>query len=83
MNWMEQLNQRAHLMGRMLETIGASESITDGSSSVKDLRAAAEKCANCTEADGCAEWLNQHADGSANPYDACPNAALFTRWASS
>ncbi len=80
MNWMDRLNERAELMGRMLDTIGAMKYMPSGAQSQAVMRSAAYRCINCSETDACRTWLEQHPDGAEHPLDQCPNAALFNSW---
>jgi len=79
-NWMERLNERADLMGRMLETIGAMNHLPTGVQSGTELRNAAYRCLNCGETETCRRWLQDHPDGADGPLPECPNAALFEAW---
>lgn len=80
MNWMDRLNERAGLMGRMLDTIGAMEKIPTGVRSDAELRSAALRCINCGNAEACKKWLEDHPDGAPRPMKDCPNADLFDSW---
>ena len=80
MNWMDRLNERADLMGRMLDTIGAMKHVPSAAHSDATIRAAAHRCMNCSETDTCRAWLDQHADGADEALKACPNAELFNSW---
>ncbi len=80
MNWMDRLNERAGLMGRMLDTIGAMEKIPTGIRSDAELRTAALRCISCGNAEACKKWLEDHSDGAAHPMKNCPNAELFDSW---
>lgn len=80
MNWMDRLNERADLMGRMLDTIGAMKQMPVGLHSDAALRSAAHRCINCSETEACRVWLDQHPDGADRPLPECPNAQLFNSW---
>lgn len=80
MNWMDRLNERADLMGRMLDTIGAMQKIPAGVQSDLALRSAAVRCINCRNTNACKKWLSEHPAGASRPMDSCPNAALFKSW---
>lgn len=80
MNWMDRLNERAELMGRMLETIGAMENVPAGTQADIDLRAAAVRCINCRESGTCMKWLEEHPNGAQRALPECPNAELFNSW---
>ena len=80
MNWMDQLNERANLMGRMLNTIGAMKELPEGGIADVDLETAARRCMSCRETEKCARWLESHPNGSDGPLKECPNAALFRCW---
>lgn len=80
MNWMERLNERAGLMGRMLETIGAMQAMPAGPHMDAALRTAAQRCMNCRETEACRRWLDEHPQGSGSVLEACPNANLFRHW---
>ncbi len=80
MNWMDRLNERADLMGRMLETIGAMKKIPAGPPSKIAIRSAAFRCINCSETEKCKNWLDKHTDGADKALSECPNAHLFNSW---
>lgn len=80
MRWMDRMNERAHLMGRMLDTIGAMENIPQDKSAEAELRAAAVRCMSCSNSKECTGWLDAHKDGSDAPMESCPNADLFKNW---
>lgn len=80
MNWMDRLNERADLMGRMLDTIGAMKQVPSVAHSDAALRSAAHRCINCSETEACRAWLDQHKDGAARALPECPNAQLFNSW---
>ncbi|MCK7611695.1 DUF6455 family protein [Roseibium sediminicola] len=77
---MDRLNERADLMGRMLDTIGAMKQMPVGVQSGAALRSAAHRCINCSETEACRAWLDQHPDGADRPLQECPNAQLFNSW---
>ncbi|MEP1931175.1 MAG: DUF6455 family protein [Roseibium sp.] len=77
---MNQLNERANLMGRMLQSIGALKGLPDGEIADIDLETAARRCMCCRETEACARWLESHPDGSGGPMKDCPNSALFSSW---
>ncbi|MTH95785.1 DUF6455 family protein [Roseibium sp. RKSG952] len=77
MRWIDKMNERAELMGRMLETIGAMEVMPEGALLDQSLREASSRCLNCKHADGCKDWLAENAKGAEEPYRECPNAELF------
>ncbi len=80
MNWMDRLNERAELMGRMLDTIGAMQHMPAGVQSDNALRSAAVRCINCRNTDACKKWLENHPEGAMRPMEGCPNADLFGSW---
>ncbi|QDG78345.1 hypothetical protein FJ695_22160 [Labrenzia sp. PHM005] len=80
MNWMDRLNERAELMGRMLETIGAMKGLPGEDHADIDLEVAARRCISCEGTEECRHWLDSHSDGADAPLKACPNAALFQSW---
>ena len=80
MNWMDRLNERAELMGRMLDTIGAMKNVPVGYQADTDLRSAALRCINCGETEACQKWLEAHPDGAERALPECPNADLFNSW---
>ncbi|WP_150526226.1 DUF6455 family protein [Roseibium sediminis] len=80
MNWMNRLNHRAELMGRMLETIGVNTHDLEGHIPGEELNAAAARCEDCSHAGECRTWLEQNACGSSVPMEACPNHDLFVTW---
>ncbi|MEP3049594.1 DUF6455 family protein [Marinobacter alexandrii] len=77
---MDRLNERATLMGRMLETIGTMKGLSNGELADVDLETAARRCMCCRETEACARWLESNPDSSAGPLTNCPNAALFRSW---
>jgi len=79
-NWMDRLNERAELMGRMLDTIGAMKDVPAATHSDAAIRSAAYRCINCSETDTCRKWLDEHADGADRALSDCPNAELFNSW---
>jgi len=79
-NWMDRLNERADLMGRMLDTIGAMKQVPTGVHSDAALRSAAYRCINCSKTEACRAWLDQHPDGADRALPECPNAYLFNGW---
>ncbi|MTI44244.1 hypothetical protein JM93_04083 [Roseibium hamelinense] len=80
MRWMDRMNERADLMGRMLETIGAMQSLPEGQRLDQELREASSRCMHCKNAEGCKDWLSENAAGASKPFQNCPNAALFSSW---
>ncbi|GAA0783813.1 hypothetical protein E1180_09745 [Roseibium denhamense] len=80
MNWMDRLNERAGLMGRMLETIGAMEDLPGSDLSDMTMRSAAQRCMRCENTKACSNWLDQNTAGAPAAPDTCPNAALFNSW---
>lgn len=80
MNWMDRLNERAELMGRMLETIGAMKGLPGGEQAGIDLETASRRCMSCEETGKCRKWLESNADGANAPMKDCPNVILFQSW---
>lgn len=80
MNWMNKMNERAHLMGQMLETIGAMDPDARGKCLEGELRTAASRCICCSHTRQCATWLQENTAGATAPFEDCPNAALFKEW---
>ncbi|MBO9418478.1 hypothetical protein J7481_03140 [Labrenzia sp. R4_2] len=80
MNWMDRLNERAELMGRMLDTIGAMKGLPEGVQADVDMETAARRCMSCQETEKCRHWLEHHEDGAKAPLKDCPNAVLFESW---
>ncbi|MBD8890061.1 hypothetical protein IG616_00755 [Labrenzia suaedae] len=80
MHWVDKLNERANLMGRMLETIGAMDRMPMGQCLGQDLRAAASRCSKCLSTESCKAWLDEHKTGASAPMPECPNSELFRRW---
>lgn len=79
---MDRLNERAELMGRMLDTIGAMKHLPTAAHSDAEVRAAAFRCINCSETENCRKWLDAHSEGADEALDACPNSELFNSWRS-
>ncbi|WP_299472329.1 DUF6455 family protein [uncultured Roseibium sp.] len=77
---MDRLNERAELMGRMLDTIGAMKNMPAGIHSDAAIRSAAIRCINCGNTEACKRWLQEHPDGAASPMKGCPNEELFKSW---
>ncbi|TYC63675.1 hypothetical protein FMN50_04600 [Rhodobacterales bacterium] len=77
---MERLNERAELMGRMLDTIGAMSKVPTDFNSANKVRSAALRCISCQESENCRKWLDDHPDGAERPLAQCPNAELFNSW---
>lgn len=82
MRWVDRINERASLMGRMLETIGAMDRIPDGHCVGQQLRIASSNCQSCDQTDTCRQWLDSNQTGAAEPLGSCPNADLFKSWLS-
>ncbi|GGB58950.1 hypothetical protein GCM10011316_33750 [Roseibium aquae] len=80
MRWMDRMNERAELMGRMLKTIGATDHIPSYLSTGMELRAASQRCLQCSCSDECKDWLSTHDEGADKPMPSCPNADLFQSW---
>ncbi len=80
MNWMDRLNERAELMGQMLDTIGAMKEVPAVVQTDADLRSAVIRCINCRETEACKVWLKDHADGAHHAPKHCPNSTLFNSW---
>ncbi|MFD1693901.1 DUF6455 family protein [Roseibium aestuarii] len=74
------MNERAALMGRMLEAIGAMDHAPDGQCLGHDLRQAAGTCMGCNQAEACAHWLDAHPEGAGQAPEICPNRRLFASW---
>jgi len=79
-NWMDRLTERAELMGRMLDTIGAMNKVPVNLRADMELRSAAKRCVSCRETEACRLWLDSHPEGAEAPLDKCPNADLFNSW---
>jgi hypothetical protein len=79
-NWMDRLNERAELMGRMLDTIGAMKAMPTGAHTDVAIRTAAYRCINCSETEACRTFLENHLDGANMAPPDCPNAQLFNSW---
>jgi len=79
-NWMDRLNERAELMGRMLETIGAMKAMPTGAYTDAAMQRAAHRCINCTETEACRAFLKNHPEGADKALPDCPNAQLFNSW---
>ena len=77
---MDRLNERAELMGRMLDTIGAMKNLPAGIHSDAAIRSAAIRCINCGNTGACKTWLKEHPDGAKSPMKGCPNDELFKSW---
>ncbi len=80
MNWMDRLNERAELMGRMLDTIGAMKKIPASAQTEAAFRSAAFRCISCKETEVCKKWLDSHPEGAGKALPECPNASLFNSW---
>ncbi len=80
MNWMERLNERAEMMGRMLKTISAAKKPHASRQAESELRSAALLCLNCKETEACRDWRNGHRGGAAIAVKTCPNSHAFYRW---
>ncbi|WP_346914266.1 DUF6455 family protein [uncultured Roseibium sp.] len=81
MRWVEEMNGRAGLMRRMLETIGAMDQIPEGTCVGQDIRLAVNRCICCEKSESCQQWLqDQSGKGIVRPPDMCPNAGLFNKW---
>ncbi|KZM47541.1 DUF6455 family protein [Labrenzia sp. OB1] len=74
---MERLNERAALMGRMIEAIGAMDNGPAGVQTGQALRSAAIRCVRCTRSEACRKWLADHPRGADRAMADCPNASLF------
>ncbi|MBN9669753.1 DUF6455 family protein [Roseibium aggregatum] len=77
---MDRLTERAELMGRMLDTIGAMNKIPASIQANMEMRSAALRCVSCRETEACRKWLENHQGGADGPLDKCPNADLFKQW---
>jgi len=80
MRWMDRMNERAELMGRMMQTIGAAEKMPQSFIAETELRQAASRCLQCEKTGECASWLHSHQDGAPEAPAICPNAELFSAW---
>lgn len=80
MNWMDRLNERAELMGKMLDTIGALNDMPTDLRMDSELRSAAVRCINCRDIEACKTWLQDHTHGASKAPSHCPNASLFNSW---
>lgn len=81
MSWMDRLNERAELMGRMMRTIGAMQG-AHGHVGASEIRLAASRCMGCDRSDDCRHWLDAHQDGAKAAPELCPNQDLFKTWQS-
>jgi hypothetical protein len=79
-NWDGPMNERAELMGRMLDTIGAMKGLPGGVHADVDMETAARRCMSCQETEKCRQWLEHHEDGAEAPLKDCANAILFESW---
>ncbi|WP_417688975.1 DUF6455 family protein [Roseibium sp.] len=80
MRWIDRMNERADLMGRMIQTIGAMDKMPAGLSLESDLRLAASRCLTCSHTKACARWLEDNCEGADAPMSNCPNAEVFSNW---
>jgi hypothetical protein len=80
MRWIDKMNERANLMGRMMETIGAMDKMPNGISLGIDMRTAAARCKACECTRECALWLQENETGASAAPEMCPNADLFAEW---
>ncbi|MCX2723388.1 DUF6455 family protein [Roseibium salinum] len=80
---MNRLNERAELMGRMLETMGAMKHVPSGVQADMAMRSAAFRCISCTQTEACRKWLDSHPEGARKALPQCPNAPLFNSWTDS
>lgn len=80
MRWIDKMNERAALMGRMLETIGAMDNPSSGPALGNELRYAMGNCMGCRQKEACAQWLDRHSEGAAEAPEICPNRPLFNTW---
>ncbi|WP_186389037.1 MULTISPECIES: DUF6455 family protein [unclassified Stappia] len=80
MGLMKRLDERAGLMGRMMRTVGADDTLPSGMILESTMRTAAARCMGCERPQDCANWLEEHADGAAHAPGFCPNGELFAAW---
>ena len=83
MGFLKRLDERADLMNRMAETVGANlgDAVIDGRLDATGVRSALVACARCNAAEECVHWMDEHADGAAHPPGYCRNSALLDRLA--
>ncbi|NBN63788.1 DUF6455 family protein [Pannonibacter tanglangensis] len=81
MSWMDRLNERAELMGRMMRTVGAMQA-GHAATGTSEIRLAASRCMGCDQAEACRHWLDAHPEGADKAPDLCPNQDLFSTWQS-
>ena len=79
MSWMDRLNERAELMGRMMRTLGAMQG-GHGLMGASEIRLAAQRCMGCDRAEDCRNWLDEHETGAREAPDLCPNRELLKAW---
>jgi len=83
MGFLKRLDDRAGLMNRMAETVGADigDAIIDGRLDAIGVRSALIACAGCGSAEECVHWMDAHPDGAQHAPDYCRNATLLDRLA--
>jgi hypothetical protein len=77
------LTLHANLVSEMGRVTGADlgEALVRGDLTAEGLRTAVVRCTGCADADGCAHWLAEHAEGAEAPPSVCENGDLFRRLA--
>ncbi|HYH39853.1 MAG TPA: DUF6455 family protein [Azospirillum sp.] len=77
---MDQIEQRALNMPRMMRRLGVDSEAAYGCGLGLMIARAARRCSQCRTVETCTAWLARPAADAAHR-DFCPNAALFERLA--
>lgn len=75
------LDERADLMGRMLDVLGVRQAFTMDGKAASELRSACQNCVNCRNTKTCRSWLDeQEVIGQTSDPTFCPNYDRFLAW---
>ncbi|MFV2053547.1 DUF6455 family protein [Aliiroseovarius sp. YM-037] len=81
MNMFTKFSRHAELVGRMSDVLGVDlgDKAMRGEMPPEELRSTVMRCMGCDNPGGCHDWLETHADGSAQTPGYCRNKAVLER----
>jgi hypothetical protein len=76
MSIFRRIDERAEMMGRMMQVVGVNDFADTGLALESQLRTAFFRCQACRASGECQDWLTEHEVAAEAP-SFCPNADFF------